>query len=217
MNFDLDYLEFASAKSCERLQTDHLDLYQLHNPPAQLLKNGKIFEGLEKLKDSGRIRHYGISIHDPQEGLLSMRYGQPAAIQVVFNLLRQEAKNQLFQVARDQNVAIIAREPLSNGFLAGKFTIDSTFPSGDIRRNFPPNYLSGLIRASQQLRLLESKTRTLAQASIRFVLDHKDVSTVIPGAKTPQQTEEDIRSSELPSLTGEELLRIKLLREQGFV
>ena len=216
MNFNPEYLEFASAKSCERLRTDHIDLYQLHNPPAQLLKNGKIFESLEKLMDSGRIRHYGISIHDPQEGLLSMKYGQPAAIQVVFNLLRQEAKNQLFQMAREQNVAIIAREPLSNGFLAGKFTIDSTFPSGDIRGNFPRNYLSGLIRASQQLRLLESKTRTLAQASIRFVLDHKDVSTVIPGAKSPQQIEEDIKASELPSLTGEEILRIKLLREQGF-
>jgi len=216
MNFNPEYLEFASAKSCERLRTDHIDLYQLHNPPAQLLKNGKIFESLEKLMDSGRIRHYGISIHDPHEGLLSMKYGQPAAIQVVFNLLRQEAKNQLFQMAREQNVAIIAREPLSNGFLAGKFTIDSTFPSGDIRGNFPRNYLSGLIRASQQLRLLESKTRTLAQASIRFVLDHKDVSTVIPGAKSPQQIEEDIKASELPSLTGEEILRIKLLREQGF-
>jgi aryl-alcohol dehydrogenase-like predicted oxidoreductase len=217
MNFNPDYLEFASAKSCERLKTDHIDLYQLHNPPAQLLKSGKIFEGLEKLKDSGRIRHYGISIHDPQEGLLSMKYGQPASIQVVFNLLRQEAKNQLFQAAREQNVAIIAREPLSNGFLAGKFTIDSTFPAGDIRSNFPRNYRSGLIRASQQLRLLESKTRTLAQAAVRFVLDHKDVSTVIPGAKTPQQIEEDLKASELPSLTGEELLRIKLLREQGFV
>jgi aryl-alcohol dehydrogenase-like predicted oxidoreductase len=217
MNFNPDYLEFASAKSCERLQTDHIDLYQLHNPPVQLLKSGKIFEGLEKLKDSGRILHYGISIHDPQEGLLSMKYGQPAAIQVVFNLLRQEAKNQLFQKAREENVAIIVREPLSNGFLAGKFTIDSTFPSGDIRSNFPRNYMSGLIRAAQQLSLLESKTRTLAQASIRFVLDHKDVSTVIPGAKSPKQIEEDIKASELPSLTGEELLRIKLLREQGFV
>lgn len=217
MNFDLDYLEFASAKSCERLQTDYIDLYQLHNPPIQLLKNGKIFEGLEKLKNSGRIRHYGISIHDPQEGLLSIKYGQPAAIQVVFNLLRQEAKNQLFQAARENNVAIIAREPLSNGFLSGKFTIDSSFPPGDIRSNFPRNYLVGLIRAAQQLRLLESRTRTLAQASIRFALDHKDISTVIPGAKTPQQIEENIKASEIPSLTGEELLRIKYLREQGFV
>jgi len=217
MNFNPDYLEFASAKSCERLQTDYIDLYQLHNPPIQLLKNGKTFEGLEKLKDSGRIRHYGVSIHDPQEGLLWMKYGKLATVQVVFNLLRQEAKNQLFQAAREQNMAIIAREPLSNGFLSGKFNIDSTFPSGDIRSNFPRNYLVGLIRAAQQLRLLESKTRTLAQASIRFALDHKDVSTVIPGAKTPQQTEENIKASELPSLTGEELLRIRYLREKGFV
>ncbi|OLB71486.1 hypothetical protein AUI06_03615 [archaeon 13_2_20CM_2_52_21] len=217
MNFNLDYLEFASAKSCERLQTDCIDLYQLHNPPIQLLKNGEIFERLEKLKDSGRIRHYGVSIHDPQEGLLAMKYGHPATIQVVFNLLRQEAKNQLFQAAREQNVAIIAREPLSNGFLSGKFSIDSAFPSGDIRSNFPRNYLVGLIKAAQQLRILESKTRTLAQASIRFALDQRDVSTVIPGAKTPQQTEENIKASELSPLTGEELLRIRYLRERGFV
>src|SRR5712664_578960 len=216
MNFNPEYLEFAAAKSCERLQTDYVDLYQLHNPPVQLLKNGKIFEALEKLKDTGRIRHYGVSIHDPQEGLLSIKYGQPATIQVVFNLLRQEAKNQLFQAARAQNVGIIAREPLSNGFLTGKFTVDSTFPQVDIRSNFPRNYQAGLVRAAQQLMLLESKTRTLAQASIRFALDHKDLSTVIPGAKTPQQTEENLRASELPPLTGEELLRIRILREQGF-
>ncbi len=216
MNFNAEYLEFAAAKSCERLQTDYIDLYQLHNPPIQLFKNEKIFESLEKLKDSGRIRHYGVSIHDPQEGLLSMKYGQPATIQVVFNLLRQEAKNQLFQSAQIRNVGIIAREPLSNGFLTGKFTIDSTFPPGDIRSNFPRNYQAGLVRAAQQLRILESKTRTLAQTSVRFALDHKDIATVIPGAKTPQQVEENIKASDLPPLTGEELLRIRILREQGF-
>jgi aryl-alcohol dehydrogenase-like predicted oxidoreductase len=216
MNFNPEYLEFAAAKSCERLQTDYIDLYQLHNPPIEQLKNAKVFAGLEKLKGSGRIRHYGVSIHHPEEGLLSMKYGQPATIQVVFNLLRQEAKNRLFQAARAQNVGIIAREPLSNGFLTGKFALDSTFPPGDIRRNFPRNYQAGLVRAAQQLRLLESKSRTLAQASIRFALDHEDLSTVIPGAKTPQQTEENMRASELPSLTGEELLRIRILREQGF-
>src|SRR5437879_13557877 len=144
-----------------------------------------------------------------------MKYGNPVAVQVVVNLLRQEAKNQLFRAARERNVGIIAREPLSNGFLSGKFTIDSTFPSGDIRSNFPRNYQADLVRATQQLRLLESKTRTLAQASLRFALDHKDVSTVIHEAKTPQQTEENIRASDLPPLTGEELLRIRILREQG--
>lgn len=217
MNFSADYLSFALGKSLERLQTDHVDLYQLHNPPIQLLKNAKIFEGLEKLVDAGRIRYYGVSIHDPEEGIYAMKNGRPAALQVVFNILRQEPKNRLFQAARENNVAIIAREPLSNGFLTGKFNVDSTFSPSDIRFNFPRSYFHGMIKAAQQLRFLESKARTLPQASIRFVLDHSDVSTVIPGAKTPQQTEEDLLSSEVPSLTGEELLRIRLLREQGFV
>lgn len=216
MSFSSDYLSFALEKSCERLQTDHVDLYQLHNPPVQLLRSSKIFDGLEKLVESGRIRYYGISIHDPEEGLLAMKHGRPAAIQVVFNIFRQEAKNRLFETARDKKVAIIAREPLSNGFLTGKYHADSTFPSGDIRFNFPRNYFHGLVSASSQLRFLETKSRTLAQSALRFVLDHRDISTVIPGAKTPEQTEEDLRASDVQPLTGEELLRIRILREQGF-
>jgi aryl-alcohol dehydrogenase-like predicted oxidoreductase len=216
MSFSPDYLSFALDKSCDRLQTDHVDLYQLHNPPIQLLRSGKIFDGLEKLVDSGKIRYYGVSIHDPEEGILAMKNGQPAAIQVVFNILRQEAKNKLFEVAREKNVAIIAREPLSNGFLTGKFTADSTFPSGDVRFNFPRNYFHALVKAAKQLSFLETRSRSLTQASLRFVLDHRDISTVIPGAKTPQQAEENLRASEIPSLTGEDLLRIRILREQGF-
>jgi aryl-alcohol dehydrogenase-like predicted oxidoreductase len=216
MNFTSDYLEFALGKSCERLGSDYIDLYQLHNPPVQLIRDGKIFKTLEKLKASGKIRHCGISIHDPQEGVLAMRSGGVEAVQAVFNILRQEAKNQLFRETARDNVGIIAREPLANGFLAGKLKTESTFHEGDIRHNFPPNYISQLTGAVDQLRFLESSTRTLAQAALRFVLDHKDVSTVIPGAKTPGQVEEDLASAESAPLTGEELLRIKFLRDQGF-
>ena len=158
MNFNSDYLSFALTKSCERLQTDRVDLYQLHNPPIQLLRNGKIFEGLEKLVDAGKIQSYGISIHAPEDGLLAMKNGRPAAIQVVFNVLRQEAKNKLFQTARQNNVAIIAREPLANGFLTGKISDDSSFPPGDIRFNFPRDYFHGLVKAVQKLKFLESKS-----------------------------------------------------------
>ncbi len=216
MNFNPDYLEFALGKSCERLGSDYIDLYQLHNPPIQLVRDGRVFKTLEKLKASGKIRHYGISIHDPQEGLLAMRDRELGAIQVAFNLLRQEAKNQLFREATRSNVGIIAREPLANGFLAGKLKVESAFLQGDIRHNFPPDYISQLTLAMDKLRFLESNTRTLAQATIRFVLDHKDVSTVIPGMKTREQVEEDLVSSESPPLTGEELLRIKFLRDQEF-
>jgi len=216
MNFTSDYLEFALGKSCERLGSDYIDLYQLHNPPIKLIRDGKIFKTLEKLKASGRIRHYGISIHDPQEGLLAMKNGEIGAVQAVFNILRQEAKNQLFQEATKNNVGLIAREPLANGFLAGKLRTESTFPIGDIRHNFPLDYISQLTMATASLKFLESNSRTLAQAALRFVLDHKDVSSVIPGAKTPQQVSEDLASSESPALTGEDLLRIKFQRDQGF-
>jgi len=216
MNFNSDYLEVALGKSCERLGSDYIDLYQLHNPPVQLVKDGRVFKTLEKLQASGKVRHYGISIHDPQEGLLAMRDHELGAIQVAFNILRQEAKNQLFREATKNNVGIIAREPLANGFLAGKLGTESSFLQGDIRHNFPHDYISQLTLAANKLRFLESNSRTLAQAVIRFVLDHKDVSTVIPGAKTPEQVDEDFTSSDSPSLTGEELLRIKFLRDQGF-
>jgi aryl-alcohol dehydrogenase-like predicted oxidoreductase len=216
MNFTPDYLEFAVGKSCERLGTNYIDLYQLHNPPSQLIRDGMIFKPLEKLKATGKIRHYGISIHDPQEGMIAMKNPEIGAIQVVFNILRQEAKNQLFRESTKNNVGIIAREPLANGFLAGRLKAESRFPVGDIRHNFPPDYISQLSTAADQLRFLESKNRTLAQTAIRFVLDHKDVSTTIPGAKTPEQVNEDLASSETSSLTGEELLRIKFLRDQGF-
>jgi aryl-alcohol dehydrogenase-like predicted oxidoreductase len=216
MNFNSDYLEFALGKSCERLGSDYIDLYQLHNPPLQVIKDGRIFKTLERLKASGKIRHYGISIHDPQEGLLAMRSGEIGAIQAVFNILRQEAKNQLFREAARNNIGIIAREPLANGFLAGKLKSDAIFLVGDIRHNFPPSYVSQLLFAVDQLRFLESKSRTMGQAALKFVLDHKEVSTVIPGAKNPEQVDEDLASSDSPSLTGEELLRIKFLRDQGF-
>jgi aryl-alcohol dehydrogenase-like predicted oxidoreductase len=216
MNFSPDYLEFALKKSCERLKTSYVDLYQLHNPPLELIKSPAVFQALENLKGNGLIRHYGVSIHDPQEGLVAMKTGNPSAIQVVFNILRQEAKNELFLTAGSKNVAIIAREPLANGFLTGKHGSNDVFPQGDIRRNFPRQYVANLVQAADQLSFLETRTRSRAQAAIRFVLDHKEVSTAIPGAKTPEQANENLNASELPPLTGEEILRIKFMREQGF-
>lgn len=216
MNFKADYIEFALRKSCERLNTNYIDLYQLHNPPVQLLRNPELYKMLEKLRETGRIRHYGVSIHDPQEGIIAMKTGNPETIQVVFNILRQEAKNELFKIAEEKNVAIIAREPLANGFLSGRHTADETFAPGDIRHHFPREYLLNLVLAAEQLKFLEARNRSLSQAALRFVLDHKEVSTVIPGAKTPEQAEENLGASDLPPLTGEELLRVRILREEGF-
>jgi len=217
LNFRPEYLEFALRKSCERLRTRYVDLYQLHTPPPQVLKNPEIFKTLERFRRDGLVRHYGVSIHNPQGGIEAIRTGYPQTVQVVFNILRQDAKNKLFKEASDRQVGLIAREPLSNGFLAGKHTNpDEHFPIGDIRHQFPKQYVLNLIQTVEELRFLERRERSMAQACIRFVLDHQEIAVTIPGAKTSKQVEENMNASTLSPLTGEELLRIRFLREQGF-
>jgi aryl-alcohol dehydrogenase-like predicted oxidoreductase len=201
LNFTEAHLTFAVEQSLKRLGTDYIDLYQLHNPPFSLLEHGHLFEMLEKLKAQGKIRFYGVSIHAPQEGLLAMKIGRPASIQVVYNYLRRDAAEELFPRAVAQGVAIIAREPLANGFLTGKYTKDSIFPVGDIRHQWPSKYQAQLINRVQEfLKTAEHAPFTPVQTALRFVLAQPAIATVIPGCKTAQQVEENFHTSDL-SLT----------------
>ena len=199
LNFTESHLIFAVDESLKRLQTDYIDLYQLHNPPFSILEGGRLFEPLEKLKTQGKIRHYGISIHDPQEGMLAMKVGKPAAIQVVYNYLRRDAAEELFTRASTDGVGIIAREPLANGFLTGKYTKDSVFPVGDIRHQWPTKYQTQLVHQIESFMKSVAQTAlSPAQAAIRFVLSQSAVSCAIPGCKTEEQARENFQVSDLP-------------------
>lgn len=198
LNFTSDHMTYAVEQSLKRLQTDYIDLYQLHNPPFSLIENGRIFEPLEKLKSQGKIRFYGISIHEPQEGLLALKTGKPSSIQVVYNYLRRDAAEELFPRCLAENVGIIAREPLSNGFLTGKYTKDSIFPTGDIRHQWPSKYQTQLINRVQDfLKTLTGSPLSPTQAALRFVLAQPAVSVALVGCKTVDQTEENFRVSDL--------------------
>ncbi len=199
LNFTETHLIFAVEESLKRLGTDYIDLFQLHNPPFSVIEGGRVFEPLEKLKAQGKIRYYGISIHDPQEGLLAMKVSKLSTIQVVFNYLRRDAAEELFPRALAEGVAIIAREPLANGFLTGKYTKDSVFPVGDIRHQWPSKYQAQLVNQIDGFKKsVGSGAMTLAQAAIRFVLAQPAVSVVIPGCKTVEQAQENFSTSELP-------------------
>ena len=160
---------------------------------------------LDDLKRAGVIRSYGVSIHDPAEGLAAVAGGRCDTIQVVYNMFSQDAAQQLFPAALAANVAIIAREPLANGLLSGKYDAADDFPPSDIRSRWPAHYRRARIETAAWLkRRLATPERTLAQAALRFVLDQPAVSVVIAGAKTAQQVAQNLAASDLPPLTAEE-------------
>jgi aryl-alcohol dehydrogenase-like predicted oxidoreductase len=206
-NFDPDYIRSALDKSLERLRTDYIDLYQLHNPPLMMLQRGEHYDILEELKQTGKIRCYGVSVHDSYEGEMAIHTGKPDVIQVIYNFLRPDAREELFPLAQEGDVGLIVREPLASGMLTGKYTADSAFPEGDIRADWPQEYLMMQVQLAEKLHFLETAgQRTLAQAALRFILDESAVSVVIPGIKTVNQAEENLAVSELPALTDAERL-----------
>jgi aryl-alcohol dehydrogenase-like predicted oxidoreductase len=212
-NFDPDYIRFALEKSLERLRTDYIDIYQLHNPPLMMLERGAHYAVLDELKQEGKIRYYGVSVHDAYEGTMAIATDKPDVIQVAYNFLRQDPREELFPLAQEYDIGLIIREPLANGMLTGKYTATTTFGEGDMRTEWPPEFLALQARLAEKARFLITPERTLAQAVLRFVLDAPAVSVVIPGMKTVAQAVENLAVSELASLTEDEHTRIQALLE----
>jgi len=216
MNFDPGYVAFALDRSLERLRTDHVDLYQLHNPPAELMADPSTYEVLDALKAEHKLDHYGVSVHEPVEALLCLEAGKPEALQIPFSLLRQEWIDEVLGEAARAGVGIIAREPLGNGFLTGGIRPDATFPPGDIRHHWPPSMIAGRTAVAERLSFLKKPNRTMTQAALQFVLAFEQTSVAIPGAKTSSQVEENVGAAESPSLTESEIREVRGLYAKDF-
>jgi aryl-alcohol dehydrogenase-like predicted oxidoreductase len=195
LNFDADYIRFALEQSLKRLKTDYIDLYQLHNPPLHLIQESSIFEILFKLKNEGVIRAVGLSIFEPSEGVEAIRNDCVECIQVVYNIFNRQAAKELIPLAREYNIGLIAREPLHNGILTGKFSGDEIFEEGDIRSRWSQTYFEHLVNFTSNLKnVINMEDRTLSQTALQFVLTQPSISTVIPGMKTADQVEENLRT-----------------------
>lgn len=215
--FDEEYIRFALDKSLERLQTDYIDLYQLHNPPASVIENEQTYGVFLKLKNEGKIRAWGVSARNSRDAQIALMVAKPDSIQVPFNIFSTGPEQDVFPLADQVGCAIIAREPLSNGFLTGKYDLESTFAPGDIRKNWPRDFINARVKASEKLTFLaRDGSRSLAQAAIQWVLQSSRVSAVIPGIKTPEHAVEDLNAPASPRLTREELSEVEQLRKQKF-
>jgi len=218
-NFNPTYIRFACEQSLQRLKTEYIDLYQLHNPSLEVLQQGQAMEVFEKLKQEGKIRFIGVSVHTEAEAVALLKDDRVEALQLIFNLLDQRMADKVFDLAAQRNVGVIVREPLASGLLTGKYPPGYEFPKNDHRRRWlreKREYDWEKIRMMQQV--LAGKGIPLGRAALEFVLSFKNVSTVIPGAKTKAQALENAEAVFNPRLQTQDFQDFKeiYVREEIF-
>jgi aryl-alcohol dehydrogenase-like predicted oxidoreductase len=212
--------EYCEA-SLKHLNREAIDLYQVHCPPFDIIKQGNVFEVLEDLKKEGKIKYYGVSVETVEEGLYVVNETNASTIQVIFNMLRQKPLEQLLPQAVQKDVGILVRLPLASGLLTGKFTTQSTFEEDD-HRKFNRNgeafnvgeTFGGLefergVKLSQDLAWIAEDRVNMTRAALRWILDQPEISCVIPGFRNVKQVEDSLGALEVPSFSKEELSKLR--------
>lgn len=208
-------LEGFIDRSLKNLAVERLDLVQLHCPPAEVYYRPEVFEGLEEIKQAGKIANYGVSVENAEQALKAIEYPGVVSVQIIFNMFRQRPAGLFFQEAKRRNVAVIARVPLASGLLSGKITPQTQFAAED-HRNFNRHgeafdvgetfagvpFETGL-QAVEEVRKLVPSGTAMAAFALRWILMHDAVTVVIPGARNAAQAQANAAASDLPALSSD--------------
>jgi aryl-alcohol dehydrogenase-like predicted oxidoreductase len=202
-------------RSRVNLGVETVDLVQLHCLPWESYYTPSIFDSCDRLVESGLIAAYGVSVEKVEEGLKAIEYPGVATVQIIFNAFRQRPAELFLRQAAERDVGVIARVPLASGLLTGKFDRDARFAADDHRaynrhgeafdvgETFSGVDFETGLEAVEELRPLVPAGATLTQLALRWILDFEAVSTVIPGAKTPEQARANAAAAGLEPLPAE--------------
>lgn len=200
-------------RSLKNLDTDCLDLVQLHCPPTEVYYRPEVFEAMDAMVTAGKIRHYGVSVEKVEEGLKAIEYAGVKSVQIIYNLFRQRPADLFMREAQDRGIAVIVRVPLASGLLTGKMTADTRFAADDHRHfnregqafdkgeTFAGVPYDVALEAVDRIRSLVPQGVTMAQFALRWILMNRGVTTVIPGAKNAEQAKANCAASDVPALT----------------
>lgn len=213
--YNLENLTGFVERCLVNLETDTLDLVQLHCPPTAVYYMPETFDALDRLANSGKIRHYGVSVEKIEEALKAIEYPNVQSVQIIFNLFRHRPAELFFGRARQKKVGILARVPLASGLLTGKLSSASTFTADDHRaynregaafdrgETFSGVDFETGLEAVEELRRLCPPGMSLIQFALRWILMFDEVTCAIPGVKRPDQAGENFSAADLPSLSQE--------------
>jgi aryl-alcohol dehydrogenase-like predicted oxidoreductase len=223
--YTLEHFRAWTDRSRENLGVDTLDLVQLHCPPTQVLYLPEVFAALDELVTTRAIAAYGVSVEKVEEAEKAIEFPGVATIQIIFNMFRQRPADRFLAEAARRDVGVLARVPLASGMLTGKLTAATSFEADDHRRfnrhgeSFDMgetfagvDYETGLA-VVEELKALVPEGATLAQAALRWILQHEGVTTTIPGAKTPEQARANAAAGDLAPLLPETMARVAELYE----
>jgi len=210
-------------RSLSNLDTEALDLLQLHCPPIQVYYMPGVFAVLDDLVEAGKIRYYGVSVEKVEEALKAIEYPNVQSVQIIFNMFRHRPAELLFKQARKRKVGVLARVPLASGMLTGKLKPDTTFAPDDHRtfnrrgqafdrgETFSGvDYNVGL-QAVDQLKAICPAEMTMVQFALRWILMFDAVACAIPGAKRPSQVEQNCAAADLPLLSDETMAKVRTI------
>ncbi len=213
-------------RSLRNLETDAIDLLQLHCPHPGVYDRPEVFGYLDDLVKAGKLRHYGVSVETVEEARRAVRHPNVQTVQIIFNMFRLKPAEEFFSEAKARRVGILARVPLASGLLTGKLRRDSKFEADDHRqfnrqgeRFDKGETFSGVpyevgLDAVERLRPLVPPGATLAQLALRWILMFDAVSCAIPGAKTPVQARENAAAAGLPPLDDKAMVRVRALYDE---
>ena len=184
-NFEEDFTRMALRNSLERLQTDHLDMYGLHNPKLKNIRDDSIFNVLDSLIADETIKTYqvalGPAIGWTQEGLEAMDRPNISAVQTVYNILEQTPGNELMRKAEEENVGILVRVPEASGILTGKVNADTKFDENDHRSVRKIEWLkASLLKVDQLKPIAERNGLNITEFAMKFMMTKKGFASVLP-------------------------------------
>ena len=184
--FPPDHIEEYINKSLKNLDSDSIDLIQFHVWEDSWIEDDRWVKKLSECKDQGLIQAVGISINrwEPWNGVTTVKSGLIDAVQVIYNIFDQNPEDELFLACKEKDVAVIARVPFDEGTLTGNLTRDSTWPEGDWRNTyFVPDNLKSSVEHAEALLPLIPEDMTMPEMALRFILNNRTVSTIIPGMR----------------------------------
>jgi aryl-alcohol dehydrogenase-like predicted oxidoreductase len=213
-------------ESLKNLETDCLDLVQLHCPPTEVYYRPEVFGSLDDLVKAGKIRYYGVSVEKVEEALKAIEYPGVQSVQIIFNMFRLRPAELFFREALRHKVGILARVPLASGLLTGRMNLHTTFSEDDHRHfnrhgerfdmgeTFSGVDLAVGLQAVESLRALVPQGATLTQLALRWILMFEAVSCAIPGAKRPAQVDENFSAGNLAPLSDAQMATVQTLYDR---